>query len=241
MGSKNRISKEILKIIESQRNTNQTWVEPFVGGANIVDKCTGNIIASDSNRYLIEMYKKVMDGWLPPKKATEYEYNHIKNNKDAYPPEIVSYFGFALSYGGKWFGGWRRDKLGKRNYVEESYNNAYKQFNILKTKNIQFIHGNYDEIYIPDNSLIYCDPPYNNTTAYKNKFDSEKFYKWCIDMDNLGHTVFVSEYNIKLEKFNKIWQKQISSSLTKNTGDKIGIECLYKIGNLTHNTTGINF
>lgn len=231
MGSKNRIAKEILPIMESYRKLNQIWVEPFVGGANLIDKCNGKCIASDSNRYLISLYKQVMLGWMPPKNITETEYNDIKKNKENYPEELVAYVGFALSYGGKWFGGWCRDSKNVRNYVEESYNNAYKQFSELKQKNIVFNYGSYDEIEIPNNSLIYCDPPYNGTTAYKNKFDSEYFYKWCVDMANIGHTVFVSEYQVLHPKFTKIWEKKVSSSLTKDTGSKVGIECLYIVGN----------
>lgn len=229
MGSKNRISKHILPIINSHRKLDQVYVEPFVGGANMLDKIQGKCIASDSNEYLIEMYKKVMMGWMPPKSFTESKYNHIKNNKDEYPKEIVAYVGFALSYGGKWFGGWRRDSKKIRNYVQESYNNAEIQFAVLRNKDIEFTHGLYDEIVIPNTSLIYCDPPYNGTTSYKNKFDSYKFYDWCIEMTKQGHDVFVSEYDIEVKYFKKLWHKAMSSSLTKNTGSKVGIECLYKV------------
>ena len=34
-----------------------------------------------------------------------------------------------------------------------------------------------------ENSLIYCDPPYNNTTKYKfGDFDSDTFWQWCRDI-----------------------------------------------------------
>tara|TARA_Y100000034_G_C6559467_1_gene242050 strand:- start:243 stop:386 length:144 start_codon:yes stop_codon:yes gene_type:complete len=32
LGSKNRLSKELLSIIEKERQFAQAWVEPFVGG-----------------------------------------------------------------------------------------------------------------------------------------------------------------------------------------------------------------
>ena len=40
MGSKNRIAKEILPIMLKERGQ-RTWVEPFVGGANVIDKVDG--------------------------------------------------------------------------------------------------------------------------------------------------------------------------------------------------------
>ena len=57
MGSKNRIAKHILPIILKDRKENQYYVEPFVGGANIIDKVGGNRIGADINPYLIEFFK----------------------------------------------------------------------------------------------------------------------------------------------------------------------------------------
>jgi DNA adenine methylase len=41
MGSKRRIAKEILPIILKDRKPSQWYVEPFCGGANIIDKVDG--------------------------------------------------------------------------------------------------------------------------------------------------------------------------------------------------------
>ena len=74
--------------------------------------------ANDYNEYLIEMWKSVSNGWLPKDNYTEQDYKYIKENKEE-NKTLTAYFGFALSYGGKWFGGWRRDKQG--NIEIESY------------------------------------------------------------------------------------------------------------------------
>jgi DNA adenine methylase len=41
MESKNRIAKYILPIMLAERDPEQWWVEPFVGGANMIDKVQG--------------------------------------------------------------------------------------------------------------------------------------------------------------------------------------------------------
>jgi len=41
MGSKSRHAKEILSIILKERKPDQWYVEPFVGGANVIDKVDG--------------------------------------------------------------------------------------------------------------------------------------------------------------------------------------------------------
>ena len=226
MGSKNRIAKDILPIILKDRiSEEQYYVEPFCGGCNLIDKIKGNRIASDINPYLIAMYQEIQRDWTPRIDYTEDEYKFIKENKQKYP-HLAGYFGFALSYGGKWFGGWRRDKQGKRNYVKEAYNNMLKQ--IPSLKGIEFYNLSYDKLDIPNNSIIYCDIPYRGTTKYNTPFDYDNFYNWCRKMKKQGHKIFISEYNMPKD-FACVWAKEVTSSLTKDTGSKKAIEKLFTI------------
>lgn len=111
LGSKNRIAKEILPIILDNRFINQYYVEPFVGGANIIDKVTGNRIGADSNEYLIEGLKLIRDNpKLISDLITEDDYQGYKKNKIV--DGLTGFIGFAMSFGGKWFGGYRRDVAG---------------------------------------------------------------------------------------------------------------------------------
>ena len=228
MGSKNRHAKEILAIMLKDRKDDQYFVEPFVGGANVLDKVAGNRIGADINEYLIAMWQKVSeDGWLPPETFSEKEYKQIQSDKSAFQNYLVGYVGFALSYSGKWFGGWCRDGAGVRNYVNESFRNALKQF--PKLKDVRFICCEYKNLTIPNNSIVYCDPPYKDTTKYKDSssFNHEEFYQWCRDKAKEGHTVYVSEYWMP-DDFECVWQKQVNSSLAKDTGSKKAVEKLFK-------------
>lgn len=91
MGSKARIAKEILPIILKDRQPNQYYVEPFVGGCNIIDKVDGLRIGNDINHYLIALFKALQNGWIPPTLITEDYYNEIRLNKDKHPLELVAY------------------------------------------------------------------------------------------------------------------------------------------------------
>ena len=51
----------------------------------------------------------------------------------------------------------------------------------------------YRDVVIPDNSVVYCDPPYKNTKKYTSTFDHDAFYSWCLDNP---HPVFISEYDM---------------------------------------------
>lgn len=92
-----------------------------------------------------------------------------------------------------------------------------------------FLHKPYLQLEIPENSFIYCDPPYANTAEYKavDSFNHVVFWQWCRDAVKNGHTLFISEYNAP-EDFECVWQKEIVSSLGKDTGSKKGVEKLFR-------------
>lgn len=59
MGSKNRISKQIVPIIQSYiKDDCNGYFEPFVGGGNIIDKIVcDNKIGNDIDKYVIAVLK----------------------------------------------------------------------------------------------------------------------------------------------------------------------------------------
>jgi len=227
MGSKNRIAKHILPIMLKNRG-NRIWIEPFVGGGNMIDKVDGERIGADSNKHCIAALKTIRDSvHLIPKnnkEFTEEDYKLLKNPDSDYI--FKGFAGFAYSYSGKWLGGWCRDKERRRDYVNESYKNAIKQSPNLQ--GVTLIVSEFFNLDIPPKSIIYCDPPYQGTTKYKVKFDHELFWEWCREKHNEGHIIYVSEYAAPKD-FKCIWEKPIKSSLTQDTGAKIGVECLFTI------------
>lgn len=238
MGSKARHAKDILPIILKDHPEDSYYVEPFVGGANMIDKVPTSIqrIGVDINEYLIEMWTQVSQGWLPPELITEDDYQWVKNNWN-YNKALTGYVAFSMSFGGKWFGGYRRDikgakddpdlkKLNEQQQSTRSYNSIVKQAETLK--GVEFKCGSYLDTEIPDNSTIYCDPPYKGATKYKDSFDHEKFYQWCREKSKQGHRVYISEYEMP-EDFQCIWIKEVKNSLTNQTDSKKGVEKLFMI------------
>jgi len=215
MGSKNRIAKEILPIILKERKDGQFYIEPFCGGCNMIDKVEGKRIASDQNHYLIELLKKLQEGWIPPKGISEEQFEDMKKNPKHYTDHLIGYVGFQLSFGAMWFSSYRKDKIGKRNYSVEAFNNVMKQ--APKLLGIKFICSPYEDLEYPENSIIYCDPPYEDTIKYNavGSFDHHKFWCWCREMSKKGHTVFISEYNAP-EDFECIWEKKLQNGLGKS-------------------------
>lgn len=234
MGSKNRIAKHILPIILKDRQENQYYVEPFVGGANIIDKVDGLRIGSDSNKYLIALLNSIKKGDKPPLNVSKKTYYEVKNNINDFNPAFVGWVGFCCSFRGKWFGGYVNNYSIKRikkdgslpNYQIESRNSLIKQSK--KIKDVDFVNTSYQDLDIPSKSIIYCDPPYKGVTSYKDKFDSDVFYVWCQDMAKKGHTVFLSEYNAPISIFEEVWSLEVFSQMNTN-GNKKSIEKLFKV------------
>ncbi len=217
MGSKCRLAKEILPIVLKNRQEEQWYVEPFAGGMNSICHVDGNRIANDINEPLIEMWKHlVYNNWIP-KEISRDEYNEIRSNKEKYPLYLVGWVGFNCSYSGKYFGGFAgetKTKIGTiRNYQQEAIRNVAKQVETMG--GVVFKNKEYYDLEIPKNSIIYCDPPYCNTTGYSSKIKVDQFWDWVREMSKIGHSVYVSEYNAPSD-FVCLWEKEVSSSLSAN-------------------------
>lgn len=221
VGSKNKISKYIAPILQKciDDNNVQVYYEPFVGGANMIDKIRcKNRIGNDAHKELISMWNALRGGYQPPEHITENEYLKVRNNKTEFPDYYVGYVGFHSTFAAKYFGGYARgfkaDGVTPRDESNEAYRNTMKQVpNIL---DVNFVNWNYLDIEIT-NSVIYCDPPYQNTTKYETKtFDYDMFWDWCRKMSKTNH-VFISEYNAP-DDFTCIWCKETLVNFDNNRG-----------------------
>ena len=218
MGSKNRIAKYLLPIILKDRKEDQWYVEPFVGGANMIDKVDGNRIGADKNEFLIEMWKGLQENKSRPYKIEKDLYSKARDyfNKSDYSifdKFMVGWIGWMGSYNGRFFdGGYSGHCVGKRDYIREQIKNTEAQ--IENIKNIEFIVSDYLDLKIPKNSIIYCDIPYNNTKQYlaSKDFNHNEFWDWCREKSKEGHQVFVSEYNAP-EDFECIWEMEVTNSM----------------------------
>jgi len=232
MGSKNRFAKELLEIVLADRGKYQAYVEPFAGGMNTIDKVTGWRIASDSHCPLISMWKALIyNSWTPPEYVTKEEYDNVRTNPDNYSQHYLGWVGFNCSYRGKWFGGYagkcKTNINTERNYQSESIRNVTKQ--IPKLVGVDFRCVDYTQLLLPRNSLVYCDPPYFDTTKYRDDVEHERFWNWVRKISK-EHNVFVSEY-VAPPDFKCVWSKEVASSLSRNGtsgGNRLSVERLYK-------------
>lgn len=241
MGSKSRIAKYIVPILQKyiDENNIKTYIEPFVGGANIIDKITcKNKVGSDKNQYLIALLNHVKSDLPLYDEVSKDLYDDARsafNNGDTslFEDWQIGNIGFIASYNGRWFdggyakSGYEKLKNGKerfRNYYEEAKNNILTQAYSLK--GISFYWCDYTYWSNIENALIYCDPPYQGTKQYANAthFDYEKFWQWCRDVSK-NNIVIISEQNAPSD-FECIWSKEVSRSIKVSAKSK-SIEKLF--------------
>lgn len=222
VGSKNKLSKELAPIIQSYitRDT-KGYLEPFVGGANMIDKiqCKKRI-GCDIHEELIELLKYAQQySNLLPKTISEDTYNEVRLNKDKYEKWYVGLVGFCATFSAKYFGGYARgfkeDKVTPRDLPNEAIRNLKKQSANLD--NVDFICTSF--LNLPKDKIkghvIYCDPPYRDTMKYKTEtFPYDEFYQWVKDM-SVHNIVLISEYNMP-DDFECIWQKETKISIDSN-------------------------
>ena len=224
MGSKARIAKHIAPIINDyiKKRSNGMLFELFCGGCNITPYFEGKVLANDLNENLICLFKEAIAGRVFPEYVDREMYKDAKNGK--YDKALTAYIGFCASYNGKYFAGFvgngcpnpRRGK--PRDYQAElirSFNKTIDAMQGMPSLTLSSIP--YDELEIPDNSVIYCDPPYEGTEGYKTGgFDHDRFWQWAEKMSE-RNTVFVSEYSTRSDLFVPIWRKDLSSALARTS------------------------
>ena len=231
MGSKNRIAKHILPIMikEMQDRGYTTWVEPFVGGGNMIDKVPSSYrrIGCDLNEHTIAAMLGIRDFVVQfPSDVSETYYTTVKGTA---PHPINSWIRYSCSFSGKFDNGYARDKT-NRNYASEQKRAAIKQSRAIQC--VEFICCSYlDLTNSITNSIVYCDPPYQGTTGYKTgQFNHEEFFDWCRKMKVKGNSVFVSEYSAP-DDFELVWQGEVKTnfSATRTKATHNAVEKLFKV------------
>ena len=217
MGSKNRIAKYIIPIIQSYiTEDTKGYLEPFVGGANVIDKIKhDNKIGCDIHKELIALLSESQTDRVFPITISEEEYIKVKNNRSEYEDWYVGFVGFFGSFGAKFFGGFAR-RYNEDGSMQDVPSQAIKSYlkQIPFLQNVKFLNKSFLELPIDKikGYVVYCDPPYKGTTSYKTKpFPHDNFWDWVREMSK-NNIVLVSEYNAP-DDFECIWEKEHKTGL----------------------------
>lgn len=215
-GGKVLHAKYIAKIINEEINKNKynAYVEPFCG------MCSVGLQVQSLPRYFFDASEDVIcylqalqNGWLPPNELSEEEYNVLKN-AECSPLRTFAMHG--CSWGAKWKGGYGRSRIASGflyPMAATSFRAALKMQ--PKLLNVNILQANYLDLNFT-NSIIYCDPPYKNSTqSYSFKeFDSNVFWQWA-EKQSTKNKIFISETSAP-PGWNVVWEKLHRNDMSKN-------------------------
>ena len=237
MGSKTKYAQYIVPILQKVINDRgvSLYIEPFVGGANIIDKikCERRIgydrsdtliallcqarddfskVLADGNRELWDKGKGYVKDGVMPEDMTLAEIGAME---------------FFASFSSRGFPGGYANNTTSHNYFQERRKNLEKQSPNLK--GILFYPGKYYELAHVSGAVIYCDPPYANTKQYgyasQEQMDYNRFWNWAREMSKDNY-VFVSE-QVAPDDFEIIWEMEAKRTNGKDNNFK-AIERLFR-------------
>lgn len=217
LGSKRLISKRLADFIISQKPADFSGkvFEPFFGSGAVTYALMqkgfeAQYFASDAHTDLILMYEAIKGGWVPPY-INESEYNQLKAAK---PSPERGFAGFGLSFGGKFFGGFARNRTGY-DYCKGAINSLERQR--VYTERVNFYNLSYKGLVIPPGSIVYCDPPYSDTTKYTgDAFRADEFWQWVRGVSKIS-VVLVSEYKAP-DDFTCVYEVETKLNLRSKEG-----------------------
>ena len=197
VGGKANSAQHILQVLNHPVFNGMDYVEPFVGYAHILRRVENkrSYAASDANPLLMALLRAVQRGKTIPH-ITAVEYDRLKHERGVSLRRAVA--AFTYSFNGKEWGGYTAKYKGcastgarnppdeRRRYYDKLYEN--EQFCSARLSETSYIRLH------PRHKLIYCHPPYEDTTGYRTgDFDHDRFWDtmraWSRD-----NIVFVSEY-----------------------------------------------
>lgn len=225
MGGKSRISKQIAEVLNSAINKDTPFVSLFCGSCAIESKVQADVkILNDKHPYLIAMWQAIQNGWTPPDVVTKEEYYRVKSNMDE-NPALTGFVGFGCSFGGKWWGGYAKDKRGD-DYCGQAKRSLLKD--LSGVVNATFTCLDYKDVEIPDGTVVYCDPPYVNTTGYTvGQFDTNEFWNYMRQLSKRCD-IYISEESAP-DDFECVWSKEKVRTLEKNDNvGRVKVEKLFK-------------
>lgn len=231
-GGKSLSSVEISNFLKSVRKPNQTYIEPFIGGASVFIKMENPREGYDFGHHLINLWQGVRDGtfsYPSTKSITEEVYKELRGRRNQTEPDgLLAFVGYGMSFAAKYFAGYARNathtdyQLGCENSCKKKA--PFLQGAVLGCADYKTLN--------PENSLIYCDPPYANTTAYavSGKFDSAEFWQVMTKWANNNNDIYVSEYVApNLPNIQEVWSKQHKLSVRSKEGCAKRVEKLFKV------------
>ena len=229
VGSKTRIASQIIRVIMDNYRPN--YIELFCGGCNVARHLPTNqfnITLNDISTELISLLQISQSGWRPPlERPTKDEWYRLLKGND---PAMRGYAQFLFTYRSRQ----SYYAIDENSKIHTTYKDNVLAFNktisqLLANKTIQFTnHSCFDfsfTDYPPNETIIYCDPPYENTghdydLSADNKFNHKDFWQLMRELQDKGYLTLTSEIQAPKD-FTPIVERKLTHIINSNNYKRI--------------------
>ena len=204
MGGKHRQSKDIVRVLKERHGSGFKYCEPFCGSMSssvrvMKELNPSHTRLSDINKPLMKLWAGLVSGSIKlPRFITDEEYDRHKMIRDMEDP-MTAWFGVAVSFGGKWFGGLARHSRGKLDHYDfaPQVNSTMKKVEVLRRFDPDLRELDYHEATKNLRGwVVYLDPPYAGRTKAHcfESFDTELFWDRVRKL-SVNNDVYVSAFD----------------------------------------------
>ena len=223
LGSKNRIAKDIIEVLPSGHR----FVDLFAGGCAMTHAAlaSGKYDCSLTNDKFpvcgVDLFKMAVNGEFDDKKYLKLSCYDEFYERRYIDPWMISMFGWngsTIYFAGK---NSQAGKMISNNNITDiitlaqfgckspiqRLNRLRKLKGCVDLTKVEFYQMDYTNYQFREGDVVYCDPPYRNTSNYrhtKEKFDNDQFWQWVRTRD---YPVYVSEYSAP-DDFISIFEKK---------------------------------
>lgn len=240
MGNKSRLLDKIHNLLHQlDIPDSDTFVDLFCGGGSVGYSMVSeyhNIIMNDLDSGLINLHKTMRDhperillfAKIEPSKE---EFNFAKLGMSDYDTYIRQIYSFSTNGKAYLWGEERlntpKEELYRQRSEPRERHRHLEDVMLMYGRyepNITFTNLSYEQVEIPSNAIVYCDPPYKGTAEYNvGEFDSDAFYDWCRSCPNI---VLISEYDMP-DDFILLEEWDLASQGGGNKNTKIAREKIF--------------
>ena len=196
IGGKARGASHILAVLNDQRFDGYDYLEPFVGMGHVLRRVTNKrrYVASDGNALVVRLLRAVQDGEALPA-ITRERYAQLRVGEGVSLERAVA--AFQYSFNGREFGGYVHTYRRASGTLDDIPASRARYYATLRASppfaHATLTHCDY-RAHTPSQCLVYCDPPYENTTGYTTApFDHAAFWETVREWSR-DNVVLVSEY-----------------------------------------------
>lgn len=226
-GGKARLAPHVATIIRGLAPEHHTYLEPFMGGANVfaaVSRYFARSIGADAMPDVAALWAAAAAGWEPPAAVSRETYESLRH---AAPSALRGFVGFGCSFGGKFFAGYASNARGG-NFAATARRGVLRKAAAMEGAEIH--RRDYATWAPTEGWLVYCDPPYAGTTGYgwAGEFDSAAFYDTAERWAASGATVLVSEESAPAH-WAVLMEREQRSTLAAGENRAARTERLYRV------------